>query len=437
MINNFSAKNYRKFRRLLIFILIVFSIFPYGTSGQEATSTNFTVRAPVLGIFGGLSESTNFQQLNTGGQVAPGSSTSTNFIVRSGFLYFDTYTPSSQNWRWYGDETNITPTSALAAENTAPTNVTNTDIIKLRLTVLDLAGVSGIDIKLKLQYSQYTNFSDATDVVFQGGCTANSTWCYADGGGADNATIAARNLTDSDTSGTHNEAPTSTSTFDPGADKAVEFEFTIKNSGAKTSSTYFFRAFDVTNSKAVTANQGEAYPSLVTESGTLTVTISGLDSGTTTEGVITDVTTTATKLSFGSLVADAETEAAQRITISTNATNGYQVLLFQRQGLTASNSSEILSVSGSNASPTAWAIPDGASGAYGYHAGDDTLDSGSTRFAINNTYAKLETTTKEIAFSSVPVTSEITDIVFKMQITNKQSAGIYTSRVVYIITPVF
>lgn len=424
---------------ILILALTLSGVYPQLVYAQDATSSNFTVRAPVLGIFGGLSDSTNFQQLNTGGQVAPGASTSTNFIVRSGFLYFDTYSPSSQNWRWYDDETNVTPTTALAAENTAPTNVANTNIIKLRLTVADLAGVAGTDVKLKLQYSQYSNFSGVTDVVYQAACAANSIWCYADGGGTDNATIAARVLTDSDTSGTHNEAPTSSSTFDPGADKAVEFEFTIKHAGAKTSSTYFFRAYDVTNSAAVPANQGESSPSLITESSTLTFTISGLSSGTTTEGVTTDVSTSSTLISFGSLSVESDTEAAQRLSVSTNATSGYQIFLFQRQGLTSKSGAEITAVSGSNASPTSWSsgCSSSASGCYGYHAGDDTLADSSTRFSSNDTYAKAETTSKEIAYSSVPVSAETTDIIFKAKVTNQQGAGIYSSQIVYIIAPVF
>lgn len=192
----------------------------------------------------------------------------------------------------------------------------------------------------------------------------------------------------------------------------------------------------MTNSQSVAANNGETYPSLTTESGTLTFSISGVSSGTTTEGVTTDVTTTATAISFGSLTVNAETEAAQRLTVSTNATEGYKIYVYQRQGLVGSGSLEIPSVSASNDAPAAWAIPSSATGAYGYHAGDDALSDGSTRFATNDTYAKLESVFREIVFSSVPVTSEATDIVYKVQITNLQEADSYSSTVVYLIVPV-
>jgi len=173
------------------------------------------------------------------------------------------------------------------------------------------------------------------------------------------------------------------------------------------------------------------------EGGTLTFTVSGLAGGTASEGITTDVATTPTSVAFGNLSFDAETEAAQRLSVTTNATEGYQVFLFQTQGLLRNGPSEILPVTATNASPAVWAIPGGAGGAYGYHAGDDTLAAGSVRFAPNNTYAKFETAPKEIAYSSGPVSAEATDVVFKTQVTNQQESGAYESNVIYIAVPTF
>ncbi len=444
----YNAKNKIRFYAVLLGI----SVFLYSTPvrADDFSSTNFILRAPILSDFGANSTSTNFENFSAGGQISVGESTSTNFIVRSGFLYFDEFSPKSQNWRWYDDETNVTPVTPLAAENTAPASIVNQNIIKLRVTVKETASIGGIDIKYKLQFSEYSDFSQGvTTVVEQGPCTTSSLWCYADGGGVDNAVIPSKVLTDPDACsggvgdgcGTHNESATSTTTFDQKKDAATEFEFTIKHAGARANATYFFRVFDVTSNKAVALNTGETFPSLSTEGATLTFTIAGLAAGTTTEGVTTDATTTATSVGFGSLAFDAEIEAAQRLTLTTNATEGYQIFVYQRQGLNhvSYGGIAISEVTGTNLSPTSWATGciGTAAGCYGYHAGDDALSGGSTRFAPNDTYAKFIGSSEEIAFNSGPVTSEVTDIIFKTKITNQQEAGDYSSTVVYIAVPTF
>ena len=241
--------------------------------------------------------------------------------------------------------------------------------------------------------------------------------------------------------GTHNESGVSTSTFNHKKDAATEFEFTIKHAGARANATYFFRAFDVTSSKAVPLNTGETFPSLSTEGAGLTFTIDGLNAGTVTEGITTNTTTTSTGIPFGTLGFNATTTAAQRLTVSTNATEGYQIFVFQRQGFLHSSygATAIDPVTGTNASPVSFATGCAATstGCYGYHAGDDTLAGGSTRFSPNDTYAQFTTSAEETAFSSVPVTSEATDIVYRTKITNQQPAGDYSSGVVYIVVPTF
>jgi len=431
----------------VIFLVLLLGIVSF-VRAEDSTSTNFISRDPVMSDFGGDATSANFEAINSGGQTITGESVSASFLLRSGFLYFDTFTPKSQNWRWYDDETNETPTTALATENVAPSNVAEGNLIKLRMTLKETASLGGKDIKYKLQFSTFSDFSQSVNTVVSiASCAGNSLWCYADGGGADNGIITTKVLSDVDACasgvgdgcGTHNESATLASTFTHKKDAATEFEFTIKSSGAAANTTYFFRAFNVTASTSVSLNTGETYPSLSTEGAQLTVSVGGLSSGTATEGITTDVTTSPTTIPFGTLSFGAEVEAAQRFTVSTNAAAGYQIFAFQTQGLIRSGPAEILPVTGTNETPTAWATGclSSASGCYGYHAGDDSLAAGSTRFVTNNTYAKLETTAKEVAFSSVPVTNEATDIIYKLQITNQQEAGSYDSSLVYIVVPTF
>lgn len=351
------------------------------------------------------------------------------------------YNPKAQNWRWYDDENNETPAAAMAGENVSPSNnIVNGNIIKLRLTINEVNGLAGTNIKFKIQFSEFSDFSQGvSDAVEIGSCVANSLWCYGNGVDNDDDVIVTRLLSDSTANGRHNESGASASTYDPPASTPVEFEFTLKHAGARANVTYFFRAYDVINNNAVTLNTGETNPSLSTEGAGLTFTVDGLSSGTVTEGIITDVGTTPTAVSFGNLAFDTETEAAQRLTVATNATEGYQLFLFQRQGFLRTGGSEIPPVAGTNAVPSSWTVgcSSSAKGCYGYHAGDDTLEGGSARFAANDTYAQLESSPKEISFSSIPVASESNDVVYKVKVTNKQEAGSYESSIVYIVVPAF
>lgn len=435
---------------LIVQLLVIFVlVFNGGTVlATDYSSTGFIARDPIQSNLGGFSSSGSFGSLMSGGEPIIGESTSSGFILRSGFLYFDTYTPRSQNWRWYSDYANETPTTDLASENVAPSTITDEQIIKLRVTLKETFDIGYADLKFKLQYSTVSDFSsDVNDVVETGSCIATSPWCYADGGGADNVKITTKVLSDADSCaasvgngcGTHNETGTAGSSFTHVKSAATEYEFTVQNKDSIYNTTYFFRAYDTTNNLPVTYNVGEAYPSLVTSSATLTATISGVNSGVSTEGITTDVTTTSTAVDFGTLGFSTQVEAAQRLTVSTSAIEGYQIFVYQRQGLlnTIYGATEIVPVTATNSAPAAWAIPGGADGAYGYHAGDDSLAGGSARFSANNTYAQLDATAREIVYSSGPVTSEATDIVYKSEVTNQQVAGIYASRIVYIVVPTF
>lgn len=359
-------------------------------------------------------------------------------LITSGFLV------ETQNWRWYDDENNETPLTALASENVAPSNIAFDNTLKLRVTALESGGGRGANVKFKLQFSEVSDFSSGVvDVEELGSCSTTSLWCYDDGGGLDNATSSSKVLSDSDSCsagvgdgcGTHNESGTSLSTFIQEPNTATEYEFTIRHAGARVNVVYFFRLYDVVNDVAV--DTGGTYPSLTTEGAALSFSVSGLSTGSVTEGVTTDVTTTATAVPFGALAAATETEAAQRLTVTTNATAGYRIFAFARQGL-LSGATEIAPVTGTNAAPSAWGTGCTGVGCYGYHAGDDVLGSGTTaRFSPNDTYAQFTSSLAEVAYSATPVSSETTDIVYKVEIDIEQPGGQYSTNVVFIAVPVF
>jgi hypothetical protein len=357
------------------------------------------------------------------------------------------YEPLITDWRWYEDETNSTPTNPRAGEDVAPSNIENQNAVKLRVVLRESSGADGVDVKFALQYSEYADFSQGVNTLTSASsCTENSIWCYYDGAGVDNAVVSSKVIASADSCaagvgdgcGTYNE---STSTIGVTADQLAfadtEYEFTVKQAGARTNAVYYFRLYNLTYDEAVTTSPTYSYPSVVTEGALMTFAISGVNAGVSTADIITDATTTATSTGFGSLPLGTDIEAAQRLAINTNATEGYQVLKYAAQQLLNSYGEPIPAVSSSNAVPTGWgtACSGAATGCFGYHSTDATLFGGSGRFGPTDSYAALETTPREIMYSSIP-TSDTQDIVYKIRVTGAQSAGDYTTSITYIAVPV-
>ncbi len=362
-------------------------------------------------------------------------------------LRTSSFTPRSQNWRWYSDVASETPTVALASENTAPIDIANGSTTKLRITVKEIENLSRDDVRFKLQYSEYADFSSSVfDVASTSVCTASTTWCYFDGGGTDNAVVSTKVLSDADSCvagvgdgcGTHNENPNYLTGFRHENSAATEYEFTLQSGYLRANAVYYFRLYGLAQDIPVPINTGESYPSVVASGASLVFSLGGLNSGITTEGTVLDVTSTATTIPFGTVPFDTEYNAAYRLNVNTNATEGYQVFMFGDSQLLNSYGSAIAPVSGSNATPSGWSsgCPGSSVGCFGYHAGDDSLQGGSTRFGPNDSFAALATTPQEIMYSSIPA-DDTHDIVYKLRVSQSQPAGNYQTTVTYIAVPVY
>lgn len=358
------------------------------------------------------------------------------------------YGTQSQDWRWYDDAQNATPTTTLAATNTAPVDIDFDNAINLRLTLREVNGAPSTNTKFKLQFSESSSFATSTDVGEIGTCTNFSYWCYVDGAGTDNATITARTLSDADTCtggvgngcGMYNESGTTTGTFFHQVGAATEFSFTIRSSGARPNRVYYFRAYDKAHDEVVPLGSGEVYPSLVSKGASLVFVMSGLASSTVLEGVTLDRDTTSTQIAFGSLGVGSLIEAGHRLSVDTNGTEGHQIFMMMNGNFLTSSGAMIHGVTGTNAVPTAWATGCDtlATSCFGYHTGDDTLFGGSTRFSAIDTYSRISTTTpEEVSYSSQPVIGDTTDIVFRIFVRQLQDAGQYMSSIRYISTPIF
>ncbi|KKQ61407.1 MAG: hypothetical protein US83_C0006G0047 [Candidatus Falkowbacteria bacterium GW2011_GWC2_38_22] len=362
-----------------------------------------------------------------------------------GYILWDdspSYSPKSQNWRWYHDEDKETPLIPIALENYSPQIVGNGNLIKLRMTIKETEGISGANVKMRLQYSTDSNFdSDVSWVGEKGSTTA--LWTCGEGIDNDNDLISTLALTDSLIKATHNESGISTTSFAHSALDANEWEFTLYANSPATSTTYYFRAFSSYYSvysdyeKAVLKNGASAYPSVVVSSAVLNFTIEGLPGGTDTEGIITDFPTTVDSVSFGSLPLNTRVEGAHRFKITTNAESGYQLFVYQRQDLVSNTGAYISAISYTNNNPGPWPEnPD--PGAFGYHSGDDTLSGNSpSRFLPDNMFAKFNGSLEEISYSPIPVSDDSVDFVYRLEVNDLQSAGDYRTSIVYILVPQF
>jgi hypothetical protein len=277
---------------------------------------------------------------------------------------------------------------------------------------------------------------------------ATSTWCYANGAGTDNAEVSSTTLQDTDSCvagvgngcGTYNESATILTGHRHENAAAAEYSFTIQSAAPHVNTVYYFRLFDLVQGIPVTTNSGEAYPSLVTEGASLRFMMQGLATSTVTEGVTVDVTTSANAVPYGRLSIGAEVEAAQRLSVTTNAPEGYQIYMMSDGEFLSSSGDTIDPITTTNAAPAAWATGcnTAAVGCFGYHAGDDTLADNSTRFFAPDTFARFSTTTlDEVVYGGGPVATDTVDMVYKVRVKQFQEAGQYTTNIRYIAVPVF
>jgi len=359
-------------------------------------------------------------------------------------IYTSGFSPSVKDWQWYDDSENETPITPLASPNIAPTEVVGGNSIALRVVVGEQKNVLGTDIKFKLQYDENPNFTNPHDVVATSTCTATSTWCYSELSTADNTVVTTATLPSTDSCvagvgsgcGTHNNSATYVIGHNQSGHVNAEYAFYVKPEAARVGAVYYFRPYEINNDQPAITVGTSTYPSLVAESARLVFTVGGLPSGTSTAGIITTATSTASAISFGSIPLDTPWYSAHRITIDTNATEGYQVLMYARQQLLNSYGTAIASVTGTNQAPTSWAsgCSINADGCIGYHTADGSLAGGSTRFSALDTYSGLETSPVEVMYSSIPI-NDVYDIVYKVQVTPAQPAGTYETEIVYLAIP--
>ncbi len=181
---------------------------------------------------------------------------------------------------------------------------------------------------------------------------------------------------------------------------------------------------------------GVAVSATVSES--LTFSINAVASSTTIKTSVdtTVATTVGTAVDFGTLSDSANTIAAHQLSVSTNGAGGYTTTVEYTAALTSPGSDTITDDASTNTSPEAFSAA-GTEG-WGYTTNDAVLGTGTTgRFGDNNVWAGFTTTASEVAYSATPVSTETTYVGYQAGISGTTEAGVYTTTLVYITTPIF
>ena len=186
---------------------------------------------------------------------------------------------------------------------------------------------------------------------------------------------------------------------------------------------------------------------------TLTFTVAGVANGQSINGETISTTSTAVAIGFGTLASGTPVVAAQDLTVTTNAQNGFVVTVHEDQNLLSANGADIDTFQDGNnvATPIAWATPtaqlgnENTYGHMGITSNDTDLNaneffSGSVIKWAGNFYP---TTTRTIFSHTGPsdgVTQNIgkARVGYKVLVSNLQEAATdYTNRLIYVCTPTF
>ena len=172
-------------------------------------------------------------------------------MVKSAGLALDSYanyvqvttdaaTLTQNTYRWYDNIDAVQPTAARAAENTATTDVAETDIVRLRLSAQASAPILPGQV-VKLQHATSTG-GPWMDV---GGIGSVAIWRGFDNASTtDGVTLSATLLSTATTSQTYEEANSSAGTPNQmvqGTNADGEWDWVVQNNGVTATTTYYFR----------------------------------------------------------------------------------------------------------------------------------------------------------------------------------------------------
>jgi len=199
-----------------------------------------------------------------------------------------------------------------------------------------------------------------------------------------------------------------------------------------------------------------------TVDATLSFTISGVASSTAVKNTTTNVTSTTTTIPFGVLPVGSSVVAAQDLTVATNASEGYTVVVFQDQDLTSAAADTIKCFDEATCVPytatIAWDFPTGllddedTYGHFGFSSEDQgvaatcqdpALGTGYYGAKAADLWAGFSSTTQAVVMCHTGPADGTTEhkgatrVGYRVEITALQQAGEYTNTLTYIATPTY
>lgn len=183
---------------------------------------------------------------------------------------------------------------------------------------------------------------------------------------------------------------------------------------------------DQSNVMALTTTSGVT--TTVTVDPSISFSVGDYGSAVNSSGDTSPVTTTATTIPFGNVSGGGTAWGSQTLTVGTNAAHGYSLYVKDTQSLTDTNSDTIRDQSGTPGTAAAF---DGSSSqsSFGY-----TADNANVVFGANK-WAGLTTSNTAIASNTGAVASDATHVEYKVQVSNTQPAGTYSTVIVYTVAP--
>ncbi len=157
-------------------------------------------------------------------------------------------------YRWYENLNTLTPTTALAGENSSLEVPVSGTILRLRMNLLAGADLtSGLTFRLQYSNSSSSGFADVA---------TSTAWIFYDNlGVADGTTIATTLLTGSNVGESYNESnPTAASPNSFLTNQRAEWDWVVMSNGASRSSNWYFRM--IFSSSTVLGNYN-SFPTLI------------------------------------------------------------------------------------------------------------------------------------------------------------------------------
>jgi hypothetical protein len=172
---------------------------------------------------------------------------------------------------------------------------------------------------------------------------------------------------------------------------------------------------------------------------TFDFSVSAVDSGFSVNGTSTSATSTATTIPFGTLSAGVIRTLAQDLSVTTNASNGFAITVYQDTNLLSSTGADIDGfIDGAYTdTPSAWTDP-GTNVADEDTWGHWGLTSNDSDLFGSNLWVSPSTTPRTVWSHNSVVSASTTRVAYQAEISALQEAGDdYTTTLTYIATPTF